>query len=111
MTLKPQTINNLVDNWPYAADMATFVEARIYDPASIAEWYLIALDPDDLNRACAIVVTDTLEMDYVDIAELIASFEAMGKELVFDEHFRREKCMKVWSKLMRKMRGDIDATV
>lgn len=109
--LHETTIERLIANWPYAADMATFVESRIYDPASIAEWYLVALDPEDLNRACAIVVTDTLAMEYVDIADLIATFEAMGKELVFDRNYRREKCMKVWSKLMRKMKGEFNATI
>ena len=109
--LNDQQISYLLRNWPYAADMATFVEARIFDPTSKLEWYLIALDPDDLNRACAIVVNDSVELVYVDLDAEIKGFAAQGKVLENDPNFRREKCMRIWTKLMKKMRGEFNATV
>ena len=92
-------------NWEYAPELNTFVEARVYDPASICEWYLIAMNPDNNEEVAAIVCKDSIELELINIADLLTALNSEGAPLVWDDHFRREKGLKIWSKLKKQRNG------
>lgn len=103
--LNVQTIKNLKANWPFGEDLFHTVEARIFDPASCAEWYLLACDPENPDRVAAIVCLDQPVIEFVSIADLSQVLNAEGEHLQVDPNFRREKGIVIWAKVNRKRQG------
>ena len=95
----------LLQNWEHAHELNTFVEARVYDQASICEWYLIAMNPDNNDEIAAIVCKDTIELEMININDLLTTLNSEGLPLVWDEHFRRDKGLKIWSRLKKQRNG------
>lgn len=95
-------LNALKANWP--GELNCYVECRVFDPASCAEWYLIACDPFE-EILTAIVSLDALTLEDVSIHELTHTLNADGENLQVDRHFRREKAQTIWDKLKRKREG------
>ena len=104
--LSHQVKEKLKENWPGANDLACFVQCRLYDPASMLEFYVIAMNPEYEDSLAAIVHSENLELELVSLQQLTTAFEAQGQILAYDEHFRPVKAMKLWSDLQRKRRGD-----
>lgn len=56
--LKPSLMERLNKNWGIRADcLECYAEARIFDPSSSWECYLLAIDPNDIDQ-CAVIIVD-----------------------------------------------------
>ena len=106
--ISEDTLNRLKNNWPFADNLACFVECRVYDPVSNAEWYLIACNPDNEDTFACIVAAQGVELETISMSDLIAAAQASGRDLLLDEDFPRMKSMQVWSRLKRLRRQAYD---
>ena len=106
MIINEKVTQRLKANWPDVHDLNTFVECRIFDPASIAEWYVMGCNPDNEDELAAIIVRDNVELMIVSLSDLRNTLNCEGNGLEIDPHFRREKALKVWGNLQRKRRGE-----
>lgn len=100
--LTQKQLDALKANWPHELDC--WVECRVFDPASCAEWYLIACDPFE-EILTAIVCLDQPRLEHVSIADLSQVLNAEGEHLQVDPNFRREKGIVIWAKVNRKRQG------
>lgn len=106
--IEENTLTRLKNNWPFADNLACFVECRVYDPASGAEWYLIACNPENDDTFAAIVAAQGVELETISMVDLVAAAQASGRELMVDEYWQRTKAMQVWGRLKRTRRQGHD---
>lgn len=96
----------LLANWQTAHELNSFVECRVYDPASLLEYYIVAMNPGNEDELAAIIHGNSVELELVKWGDLVTMLNNQGEPLKIDHEYKREKALKVWGRLKRMERGE-----